>query len=227
MSSSLQLSIVFPAFNEQANIINSINSVINLHLPSFEIIIVDDGSTDKTADLVKEIQLKEPSIKLVQHGSNRGYGAALVSGFHNSKGQYIFFTDADQQFNLNELHELWKFREQAKIIVGYRYPRQDPPHRKFNAWAWGRLVRVATGIRVQDINCAFKLFHADVLSDMNLESTGAFINSEFLAKAMSKGHKIIELPVTHYPRVAGEQTGANPKVILKAFWELLTLYRQI
>jgi glycosyltransferase involved in cell wall biosynthesis len=227
MNSPLQLSIVFPAFNEQDNIINSIDSVIHLKLSSFEIIIVDDGSTDKTAELVRQKQTHDSRIRLVQHGSNRGYGAALVSGFQQAKGQYIFFTDADQQFKLNELHELWNFRDHAEIVVGYRYPRQDPPHRKFNAWAWGRLVRVVTGIRVQDINCAFKLFHSDVLSDMKLESTGAFINSEFLAKAMSKGHKIIELPVTHYPRIAGEQTGAHPKVIIKAFWELLTLYRQI
>lgn len=227
MNSQPSISFVLPAYNEQENIIKSIDASLALPFEEIEVIVVDDGSTDKTNVLVKSYSQNDKRIQLVTHSSNRGYGAALTSGFDAATGQYIFFTDSDLQFSLNEVYQLWSLRNTSDIVVGYRFPRNDPRHRKFNAWAWGKLVRILTGIKVQDINCAFKLFRSEVIKSMDLKAQGAFINTEILAKAMSSDYRITELPVKHYPRLAGQQTGANPMVVAKAFWELFTVYREI
>ena len=220
-----ELSIILPAFNEEENIGKSIKAALDLPL-NCEIIVVNDGSMDKTAQIVEQFLFDQP-VRLIEHKVNKGYGAALRSGFEAAKGDYIFFTDSDLQFELNELMSLWEYRNSAEIVSGYRKDRQDPNHRRFNAWAWGRLVRSLTGIKVKDINCAFKLFQGNSLKSLNFKAKGAFINTEILAKAMAKNYRIIEMPVNHYPRVAGQQTGAHPLVVLRAFWELFTVYYSI
>ena len=222
-----ELSIVFPAFNEEDNIAHSIEAALRLPIKRCEVIVVDDGSEDKTAEIVRRCMKEHKSVQLIEHGVNQGYGAALRSGFEAAKGRYIFFTDSDLQFDLQELLILWQYRFSADIISGYRKNRMDPGHRRINAWAWGRLVRGLTGIQVKDINCAFKLFRADVIKSLNFKAKGAFINTEILAKSMHCGYRIIELPVQHFPRRAGQQTGAHPIVVLRAFWELLTVYQSI
>ena len=126
--------------------------------------MVDDGSLDKTTDVVHQFLKAEAPVRLVEHEFNKGYGAALRSGFEAATGDYIFFTDSDLRFELNELMSLWTYRGSAEIVSGYRKNRQDPSHRRFNAWAWGRLVRSLTGIKVKDINCAFKYFKEKLLS---------------------------------------------------------------
>ena len=221
-----ELSIVFPAYNEAENIGQSIEAALELPIEC-EIIVVDDGSADKTADIVRCYAQDNQSIRLIEHSENQGYGAALRSGFEAAQGEYIFFTDSDLQFELSELMSLWHFRSSAEIVSGFRKNRQDPGHRRLNAWAWGHLVRSLTGIRVKDINCAFKLFQGNALKSLNFKAKGAFINTEILAKAMASDYRIIELPVTHFPRVAGQQTGAHPTVVLRAFWELFTVHRSI
>jgi len=109
-------------------------------------------------------------------------------------------------------------------VVGYRVNRQDPWIRKLNAQAWGSLQRLVFGIRVRDIDCGFKIFRREVVAEMPMHSDGAFISTEILARAMAAGHRIVEIPVRHYPRRAGAPTGANPGVILKAFREMAELW---
>jgi glycosyltransferase involved in cell wall biosynthesis len=217
----LALSVVLPAFNEADNLAQTVQravSVLERLDLSAEIIVVDDGSTDDTAAIAAGLP-----VRLICHPENQGYGAALRSGFAAARGERVFFTDADQQFDLSELPGLLAAAREADIAVGYRQVRRDPLHRRLNAAAWGGLVRRLFDLSVRDVNCAFKVIHRRVLEAVTLTSTGALINTELLASARSEGFSVVEIPVSHYPRTSGQQTGARPVVILKAFAELIAL----
>ncbi|MED5374489.1 MAG: glycosyltransferase family 2 protein [Myxococcota bacterium] len=227
---SQSISIVFPAFNEAENIERSVQSAVQVMEAlerSFEVIVVDDGSSDTTRAKVDACAAKDPRVRCIHHPSNRGYGAALRTGLLSARMELVFFTDADLQFDLREISKLLTYADHYDIIAGYRSPRSDPFPRKVNAWAWGKLVDLLFDLRVQDVDCAFKIFHRRVLEAVPIQSVGAFINSEILVRARAEGFTLKQLPVRHYPRQAGTQTGANPKVIAKAFVELSRLYGEL
>jgi glycosyltransferase involved in cell wall biosynthesis len=218
------ISVFFPCYNEQANIRRTARQAVEVLEKlnaDYELIIVDDG---KIAD---EIAADNKKVKIIHHPRNLGYGAALRSGFKAASRQLIFFTDGDGQFDINEMPALLPLIEQFDIVSCYRINRQDSLIRKINAWCWTKLVCFLFAMKLRDIDCAFKLFRAQVFDDMNLISTGALIDTEVLARAARNGWTITQRPVHHYPRTAGRQTGANIKVILRAFKELLELRRQM
>jgi glycosyltransferase involved in cell wall biosynthesis len=221
------LSIVLPAYNEEANVAAAIEAARvagERFAERVEVIVVDDGSRDATAERALAYAAGDARIRLLRHERNRGYGGAVKTGLKAAREPFVFFTDSDLQFDLGQIGELVARLGEAPIVVGYRANRQDPWVRKLNAWAWGRLQRVVFGIRVRDIDCAFKLFRREVVADMPMRSDGAFLSTEILARAMAAGHAIVEIPVRHYPRRAGAPTGANPGVILKAFREMAELW---
>lgn len=193
----------------------------------YEIIVVDDGSRDGTGALADELAKKHPEVKVVHHPKNLGYGAAVRSGIEASQYEFVFFTDGDCQFDVREIEKLIPFIGRHDIVTGYRAKRQDNVLRSFYALGWNWLIRLLLGVHVQDLNCAFKLFKKDIFKGMELRASGAMINAEILALATKDGRSIYEVPVSHHPRIHGQQTGGNPKVIVKAFWELLKFWRQI
>lgn len=221
------LSVVLPAYNEAENIDEAIDGAVNAVRPlvrDWEVVVVDDGSADDTAGRVAAWSVREPGVRLVRHPRNRGYGAALRSGFRAARMDHVFFTDADLQFDLTELSLLLPHTLRYDIVAGYRQERQDPWNRRLNAWAWGRLVDAVFDVRVRDVNCAFKVFRREVLDRVVIRSDGAFVNTEILAKARARGCRVRQVPVSHYPRTLGEQTGARPRVVARAFLELGMLY---
>ncbi|MDQ6709195.1 MAG: glycosyltransferase family 2 protein, partial [Candidatus Dormibacteraeota bacterium] len=157
-----------------------------------------------------------------RHPQNRGYGAAVRSGFNAARYSWVFMMDADNQFDPNDLSLLLQQAGDADIVTGFRKHRRDPLPRRLNAWAFFSLVRLFFGRQVRDVNCAFKLLRRDVLQRMELRSNGALINTEVFVLARRLRARIVEVPVQHFPRTSGKQTGANPKVVLRAFKELLT-----
>jgi len=193
----------------------------------YEIIIVDDGSKDRTGEIADELAGKDDRIKVIHHRPNRGYGGALQSGFKAATKELVFFTDGDGQFDIEEIKELLPMIEENDIVCGYRLERQDPFIRKLNGWLWTRLVNLLFGMRIRDIDCGFKLFKRTIVADIPMSSAGALISAEILARATRKGCKIAQVGVHHYPRTAGEQTGAKLGVILRAFKELFKLYKRI
>jgi len=168
-----------------------------------------------------------PEVRAIHHIDNRGYGAALKSGILAARYDYIFFTDSDGQFDLQELENLIEWAGQYEIVTGYRAKRQDPPHRLINAWGWKTLVRMVLGVKVRDIDCAFKIFQRSVFDRVQIRSVGAMVNTEILAQAMAFGMRIHEVKVSHYPRRYGKPSGANLRVIAKAFRELFRLWGQL
>jgi glycosyltransferase involved in cell wall biosynthesis len=223
------LSFFFPAFNEEASVESLVLKARRL-LPelarAWEIIPVDDGSRDGTGAIFARLAAEDPEhVRPVHHEVNRGYGAALISGFANARYDLIFFTDGDQQFDLGELPLLIEKTDEGDVILGFRKHRRDHLIRRLNAFMWGNLVRMLFGFKSRDVNCAFKLVKRQVMEKIRLSSIGAVISTELLAKARKEGFRFVEVGVTHYPRTAGRPTGANWKVILLAFKELVALYK--
>jgi glycosyltransferase involved in cell wall biosynthesis len=224
------LSMVFPAHDEEGNLEPLLDAAFELaaKLPQrVEVIVVDDGSRDGTARVVEGRRVREPRLRLVRHDTNRGYGAALRSGLRAARGRLVFFSDADRQFSLLELETLLAHADRYEVVVGYRAPRADPWLRRLIAALGGAAARALFGVRVRDIDCAFKLFHREVLEGMRIASDGIFVNTEVLARAARAGFRIHEVPVSHRPRRRGRQTGARPRVIARMLREGARLYPEL
>jgi glycosyltransferase involved in cell wall biosynthesis len=220
------LSIVLPCFNEQDNVADAIRYAAAAGAATaerYEVIVVNDGSTDATAERAAAFAAEDERVRLVVHAVNRGYGDALRSGLAAARMEWIFLTDADLQFDLGELARFLPLASAADLLVGRRVERRDPAVRRLNANLWNWLVRRMFAIPIRDVDCAFKLLRADLLDGLELTSHGAMISTELVVKLLARGARLEELDVAHRPRVAGEQSGANPRVVLRAFRELVGL----
>ena len=193
----------------------------------YEIILVDDGSTDQTPHIIDAIADADSRVTVVHHPTNLGYGAAIQSGIRAATKTLVFFTDGDGQFDLNELPPLLPLMKEHDIVSCFRLNRQDGLLRRLNAWCWTSLVCLLFRMKFKDINCAFKLYRRRIFDDMEMRSTGALINAEILARATRRRYAITQVGVHHFPRTRGQQTGAHPRVIFRAFRELFKLYQQI
>jgi glycosyltransferase involved in cell wall biosynthesis len=225
------LSVFFPMFNEQENAEESARralAVLPALVEDFEVILVNDGSRDRTGECIEALAAQEPRVRAVHHPVNRGYGAALKSGFAAATRELVFFTDGDLQFDLGELELCLRALEGCDVVVGYRIQRRDPLQRKLNAALWNGLVRLTLGLRIRDVNCAFKLFRRSTVEALGpLEADGAMLSAELMTRLQRSGARIREVGVHHYPRPRGQQTGAKASVILKAFRELLALRKKL
>ncbi|HXC36830.1 MAG TPA: glycosyltransferase family 2 protein [Candidatus Acidoferrales bacterium] len=220
------ISVFFPFHNEQENVRQVYDSacrVLKTIGLDYEIILVDDGSTDETPRIVDAIAAADPRVKVVHHPAKSGYGAALQSGFRTATKGLVFYTDGDGQFDLNELPPLVPLMKEYDIVTCYRINRQENLRRRANAWLWTWLMCTLFGLKIRDMNGAFKLYKRRIFDVIKMESKGSLLNSEILARAKRKGFTMIQVGVHHYPRAAGK-AGPKTKVIFKAFWELGKLY---
>lgn len=229
------LSIVIPAYNEEENVAQAVQHVAHVAQDQgldHEILVVNDGSRDRTGDIVRDLIPAIPKLKLVEHYPNRGYGGALKAGFAAATKELIAFTPADNQFDFSEIRLLLgQLTPDVVMVSGRRVDRKDNLIRKFNGLGWNTVVRILFGYLIKDIDCGFKVFRRSVLDHIHVESNGAMIDTEMLAEMRARGYRIAEVPVTHLPRVAGAPTGANLKVVVRAFRDLfrfrLRLWREL
>ncbi len=222
----VSLSVFFPCYNEAGNVERVVRRTVELldeFVRDWEIIIVDDGSSDGTAKIADVLAAEDERIRAIHHEANGGYGLALRSGFAAAKKEYVFYTDGDGQFDIADLPKLLERIGRADIINGYRRRRQDTLVRRVNAACWGWLVKRILRFRCRDVDSAFKLYRREIFDRIELKSTGALIDAEVLARATRLGYTIQDVPVKHLARETGAQTGANLTVILRAFKELLVL----
>jgi glycosyltransferase involved in cell wall biosynthesis len=224
------LSITFPCYNEEANVERTTRMALECasrFTDDLEVVIVNDGSKDKTAEIADRLVAENPGVVRVIHNNpKKGYGGALKAGLYACSKEYIFFTDGDTQFDMSEIELLIPLMrdDSIDIAAGFRLNRQEGFIRKMNAWAYGQfLVPLALGVRIKDLDCAFKLFHRRVIESIEIESTGALINAEIMAKAKKYGFRWKQVGVHHLPRQGGEPTGAKLSVILRMFRELFKL----
>lgn len=222
------LSLVLPAYNEEANleiVVKEALEELPKNFSSFEIIIVDDGSKDRTPGLADRLAAGQPGlVKVIHHRPNRGYGAALTSGFEAARGDYLMFMDSDRQFRAADVRLLAPYVGKADIVAGYRKKRHDSFYRFLIGYTFNTIVTLFFGIHLRDIDCGFKIFRAEMLKTMQLTSPGALINTEIHAKAQRQGRSLIEVGVNNYPRLAGDQSGASLRVIGRAGRETVALW---
>jgi glycosyltransferase involved in cell wall biosynthesis len=223
------IAVVLPAYNEEAVIsatLADVLSVLDAWGAEFEVIVVNDGSHDQTAAMVQAIAARDARVRLITHPVNQGYGAALADGFAAATKDLTFFMDADGQFTIQDLARLLILIDDTDAVLGYRVQRQDSWLRRANAWAWNALVGLTLGVRMRDLDCAFKLFRTSFLHTYPPETHSALINAELLYKLTRSGATYRQVGISHLPRQGGRATGANPGVILRAVWDLLTHARR-
>lgn len=224
------LSYFFPAHNEADNVEPLVAEALAV-LPElserFEVIAVNDGSRDGTGEFADRLAAEHPGVvRVVHHPINRGYGAALRSGFRAARYPLVCYTDGDRQFRLRDLGRLLERLDDGDrpdVVIGYRLRRADPALRLVYAWLYRLCLRLFFGLKVRDPDCACKVFRREALVGIRLESGGAFLSAELLLKLRVRGRRIVEVGVPHYPRTAGRPSGANPRVVVRAirdFWRL-------
>lgn len=226
-----ELSVFFPCYNEEKNISATVSNAVKVlkkTAKKWEVIIINDGSKDNTAAVALKLQKQYPNIEIITHNPNRGYGAAFKSGIKHAKYKWIAFTDSDGQFDFSEIDKFIKKQKStgADLVIGYYLSRQVSKLVILTSKIWELIVYILFGLKVKDIDCAFKLFSKKVVDTVPpLEAErGAFITSEFLIQAKRCNFKFAEVGVHHYPRTEGQATGRQFKVILKSFTDLFKLW---
>lgn len=219
------LSIFLPAYNEADNLpdlLKQIHAFASKSLKKYEVIIIDDGSTDNTQKIASNLVNRYPNTRIFTHQRNLGYGAAIKNGLVESKYPWVFFMDSDGQFDIKELKDFLEF-DKFDLVVGYRIKRDDPPRRIFASKVYGQIVKFLFGFKVKDIDCAFKLMNRQKVLDLNLYSDSFFISTELLVKSSRQNLKVKEIGVHHYKRAKGAST-VTTKRVLDSLLELAKLF---
>lgn len=225
------LSVFLPAYNEEDSITSTVEDVVKVLKElkiEWELLVINDGSKDNTAEVVKKLELKYPDVRLINHEVNKGYGRALKTGFAQAKFPWVAFVDSDGQFDFEEIKKLIEKTDEADVILGYRLNRADPFQRRIFTWGWKMLAFVMLGLNVRDYSCGFKLIKKKVIEDISpIESEEKVTQIEMLIKAKKKGYKFAQVGVHHYPRTAGIPTGANLSVVWKSFKDMHKLWKSL
>ena len=223
----MQLSLILPCYNEEENVEKTVLDVIAWFKEDGidgEVIAVDDGSSDRTAEVLRKLEKEHPQLKVVMHSKNLGYGSAVRSGLDAGTKEWLAYMDSDGQFRPTDFRKLLPHTDKFEIVTGRRLKRADPLVRKLNAKLFAMLNVIVLGIWVRDINCAMKIFKRSIWKTVRPEfSTGALFNAEVFYRAKQHSISWKQDFVNHYPRLHGKQTGANPFVILKMFRDLVQL----
>ena len=231
MKKTPELSIFFPFWNEEKNIRSVVEKAVVVAkkvAKKWEILMIDDGSSDKTPTIGRELERKYNEVKLIRHEPNRGYGAALKEGLTKAKYDLVVFTDGDGQFDFSQVEKFLDKLNGNDMVIGFRSVRRDSLVRHLLMLYLKIHDLVLFGFKFRDIDCGFKLFTKKAIkSIMPLKSEGAMITTEILAKAKRKGLKIVEVSVNHYPRKFGIQSGANLRVLIRALRESLELWQEL
>jgi glycosyltransferase involved in cell wall biosynthesis len=222
------LSIVLPCFNEEENVREAVANAIaaaDACSERYEVVVVDDGSCDGTVNVLSRLIAADDHVRAIVHERNRGYGEALKSGIRAAEMDWVLLADADLQFDLRDLLDFVPLAESADAIWGWRIVRRDTLLRRFSASAWNRLMRTLFALPVRDVDCGFKLIRASLLRRLELQTTGAMISTELAVQCSAQGARFAEIGIRHHPRIAGAETGGDPRVIARAFSELARMHR--
>jgi glycosyltransferase involved in cell wall biosynthesis len=223
-----ELSVFLPCYEEEGNVARTVERAVAVlrerDLERFEVIVVNDGSRDRTGPIADTLAAEYDEVRVAHHVQNQGYGAALRTGLDEAKFPWVFFTDGDGQFDLAEIDGFLAAADDVEVVIGYRLQRADHFGRRVNTWLWSLAVRTLFRLRVRDVDCAFKLLSRHSLDEVGpLTASGAVISTELLVGIRRAGLAITQIGVHHLPRQAGSPTGASLKVILRAIRELVAL----
>ena len=227
----ISLSVFFPAYYDENNIGKVVDKAVevleSLGLKDYEVTIIEDGSPDKTGEVADALAAQYPKVKVIHHEQNKGYGATLWEGFTTAKLDYVFYTDGDNQFDLEELRKFVAIIPFSDMVVGYRKKKQYSPYRKLTSFVYNLLLRFVFDIDYIDIDCAFKVFRTDLFRRIKVNTKDAFIDAEIMIRAQLLGYTFTELGVKHLPRVDGVSTAARPSIIFRTIKEIFQLKSEL
>lgn len=222
------LSVFFPAYNDSGTIasmvIRAVQAASEL-TPDFEVLVIDDGSSDATSEIADELARTYPNVRVVHHPINRGYGGALQTGFRTASKELVFYTDGDAQYDPGEIAALWKkMTPDADIVNGYKISRSDPLHRIIIGRVYHHIVSVLFGLKVRDVDCDFRLMRRSIFDRIQLEKTSGVICLELMKKIHDAGFRIVEVPVHHYHRAFGKSQFFNFRRVAKTAVDVMRLW---
>jgi len=230
------LSVFFQAYNDSGTIASMVIRAVQAAgalTPDYEIIVVNDGSVDATAEIADELARTYPHVRVIHHSKNRGYGGALQTGFRSATKDWIFYTDGDAQYDPAEMAELWApMTADADLVNGYKISRSDPLHRIIIGRMYHHIVSLMFGLTVRDVDCDFRLMRRTIFDRIELRKTSGVICLEMMKKIEDAGFRIVEVPVHHYHRAFGKSQFFNFRRIVKTgvdvfrLWVKLVILRQ-
>ncbi len=222
------LTVFFPAYNDSGTIASLVITALQTAralTPDFEVIVVDDGSADATAQIADELARTYPEVKVVHHGRNRGYGGALQSGFKAATRDLVFYTDGDAQYDPSEMTRLWEaLDDSVDLVNGYKISRSDPLHRIVIGRVYHYTVKLLFGLNVRDVDCDFRLLRRSIFEQVSLEKTSGVICLEMMKKIQDAGFHIAEVPVHHYHRAHGKSQFFNFRRLFKTAIDVAKLW---
>jgi glycosyltransferase involved in cell wall biosynthesis len=232
------LTVFFPMWNEEEYIERTLNaareacrSLIGAgEIADYELLVIDDASTDSTGVIADRIAAADPHARVVHHPKNRKLGGALKTGFTEARGDLVLYTDADLPFDMDELHKACRLMRQyeADLVSAYRFDRTGEGYvRVVYSTIYNVLVRLLFGVRIRDINFAFKLCRREVLDRITLVSEGSFIDAELVVRTIGTGGKVVQFGVDYFPRTRGVSTLSSPAVIVKILREMFGIRREL
>lgn len=238
MANFEKLTVFFPMWNEEAYIERALSAGRELceelmrmgEIEAYELLIIDDASTDSTPELADKYAAEDSRVRVVHHPVNRKLGGSMKTGFSNATGDLVLYTDADLPFDMLEARKavrLMRYYE-ADIVSAYRFDRTGEGYvRTVYSAFYNGLVRVLFGVKMRDINFAFKLCRGSLLREMELKSEGSFIDAELVIRARKTGKSVIQFGVDYFPRTRGVSTLSSPAVIRKILREMFSLRREL
>jgi glycosyltransferase involved in cell wall biosynthesis len=224
----ISLSLFCPAYYDEKNVDKVVEGALaaveEMGLRDYEIIIVEDGSPDRTAEVADALAARHERVRVIHHGVNKGYGTALKTGFEAARYEYVFYTDGDNQFNLDELKRLVALCPYADIVAGFRVYKQYTFYRKLTSRIYYLVLKYLFDLPDRDINCAFKLYPTRLFREFTIESKAGFIDAEIALQARMRGYRTLEVGVSHLPRKDGVALGASSSMVVKTIREMLRFH---
>ncbi|MBI5048503.1 MAG: glycosyltransferase family 2 protein [Deltaproteobacteria bacterium] len=232
------ITIFYPMYNEESYIKRAVEAAKEVgdrmlkdnEIGDYEVLLVNDASTDATAMIADELAAKDRRIRVIHHDVNRGLGGSLKTGFYNAKADVILYSDADLPFDMMELKKAYRFMRyyEADIVSAFRFDRTgEGTRRLIYSYIYNTLIAILFGLRVKDVNFAFKLVRREIFKYISLRSEGSFVDAELLIKANKYGFKIIQFGTNYFPRTRGVSTLSSSNVIIKILKELASLHKEI
>ncbi len=213
-----------PAYNDEKNLpvlVPYVSQFLKEITDVYEIIIVHDGSPDKTGEVADKLSLEFPNVRVIHHPKNMGYGAALRDGFLAAKYDYVMYTDGDNQYDVREFSPYLNLLDTADVLSGYVTEKALSFQRKVQSEVYNWLIRILFFVWCRDIDCAMKIYKREVLDNMEIKSPSCFIDAEMIIKAKKAGFRVAQFPVTHFPRTEGLASGSKLSVITATIWDML------
>ena len=224
----MSLTAFFPAYNDQhtiENIVRTAAAEMRKVTDNFEVLVVDDGSKDQTGAILDRLSAELPFLRVIHHPKNLGYGAALITGFTNAKKDLIFYTDGDGQYDVREMHNLFaQLKPNIDLVNGYKVKRADAWYRILIGTAYRRAMRLVFRLQIRDVDCDFRLFRRYIFETISLESRSGVICVEMAKKFERAGFRMVEVPVSHYPRLHGRSEFFRVRHLVYTFQGLLRVW---